>query len=78
MIALLGIMVSSEAAVEKVNTLLHDYRDCVLGRMGLPIREHGINVISVVLDTDAGRINALSGKLGNIEGVKTKAIYSGV
>ncbi len=76
MIALLSIMVQSEAAVETVNSYLHAYRDCVLGRMGLPIREKGLSVISVVLDTDSGKINALTGKLGGIEGVRAKAMYS--
>lgn len=78
MIALVGIMVESESAVEKVNALLHEYRDCVVGRMGLPLREKGMNVISVVLDTDAGKINALTGKLGSVDGGKTvraKALY---
>ena len=81
MIALVGIMVENESAVEKVNAILHDYRECVVGRLGLPLREKGVNVISVVLDTDAGRVNALTGKLGNIDGgksVRAKALYGGV
>lgn len=78
MIALIGIMVNSEEAVEKVNAVLHDYRECVSGRMGLPLRDKGLNVISIVLDTDSGRINALCGKLGSIDGVRAKALYGGV
>lgn len=76
MIALIGIMVQTPDAVEKVNELLHDYRDCVRGRMGLPLSDKGLNVISVVLDCDAGRVNGLCGKLGGIEGVKAKALYN--
>ena len=76
MIALIGILVQNEDAVEKVNTLLHEYRDCIVGRMGLPMRDDGLNVISIVLNTDTGRINGLCGKLGSVEGVKSKAVYN--
>ena len=78
MIALVGIIVNNTEAVEKVNALLHDYRDCVAGRMGLPLRDKNLNVISIVLDTDSSRVNALCGKLGSIEGVRAKALYGGV
>ncbi|MCI8458502.1 MAG: CopG family transcriptional regulator [Clostridia bacterium] len=75
MIALIGILVRNEEAAERVNELLHDYRDAVCGRLGLPLRDKGLNVISVVLDTDAGRVNALTGKLGRLPDVKAKALY---
>lgn len=75
MIALVGIMVQTAEAVEQVNELLHDYRDAVRGRMGLPLADRGLNVISVVLDCDAGRVNGLCGKLGSVDGVRAKALY---
>ncbi len=78
MIALLGIMVHDENAVEKVNGLLHDFRGSIFGRMGLPLKEQGVNVISVVLSAESGEINALAGKLGGINGVRAKALYGGV
>lgn len=77
MIALVGIIVHDGDAVEKVNSVLHDHRDFVAGRMGLPMWDKGLNMISVALDADAGKINALTGKLGSIQGVKAKALYSG-
>lgn len=75
MIALVGIIVQDTAAVEKVNSILHDYSDAVVGRMGLPLKDKNMNVISIVLDTDAGRINGLTGKLGSLAGVRAKALY---
>ena len=75
MIARVGIMIENEESVEKVNALLHDYRNEVVGRMGLPLRDKHTNVISIVLDTDSGKINALTGKLGSVAGVKAKALY---
>ena len=78
MIALVGIIIQDITAVDKVNAILHDYSEEVAGRMGLPLRDKGLNVISVLLNTDTGKINALTGKLGSIEGVRAKALYGGV
>ena len=75
MIALVGIMVQSEECVERVNELLHDFRGNILGRMGIPLKDKGINVISIVLDAEASEVNALTGKLGNVKGVKARALY---
>lgn len=74
-IALLGLIVSSGDSVERVNAALHEYAESIIGRMGLPIRERGINAITVVLDAPADRINALTGRLGRISGVSAKALF---
>ena len=66
----------SNDSAEKVNAVLHDYGDYVVGRMGLPYREKGLNVISVVVDAPASVINGLTGKLGMIDCVSAKALYS--
>ena len=75
-IALIGIIVEKYESAELVNSVLHDYGKHIIGRMGLPHKERGISVISVVLDAPASEISALSGKLGMIEGVSSKTIYS--
>ena len=75
-IDVIAIIVSDSNAVEKVNTLLHEYREDVIGRLGLPYREKGVSVISVVLDAEPQKLNALSGKLGMIEGVSSKTLLA--
>lgn len=75
-IAILGIIVENTDSVERVNELLHEYREFIVGRMGMPYREHGISVISVVMDADTNTVSALSGKLGMTPGVSAKAVYS--
>jgi len=75
-IAILGIIVENADSVERVNELLHEYRECIVGRMGMPYRERGISVISVVMDADTNTVSALSGKLGMTPGVSAKAVYS--
>lgn len=74
--ALIGIIVENEASVERLNALLHDYRKNIIGRMGVPHPEKNLSVISIAIEADQKTISALSGKLGALEGVSTKTIYS--
>lgn len=75
-IAILGIIIEEESSVEKVNELLHQYRQYILGRMGMPYQKKELSVISIVMDADTNTVSALSGKLGMLEGVSAKAVYS--
>lgn len=75
-IALIGIMVEDKSSAVKINEILHDYGDFIIGRMGLPHAKENLNVISVVLDAPADVISTVSGKLGQLKGVSTKTIYS--
>ncbi len=75
-IALLGIIVENKEVTDRLNDILHEYADYVVGRMGIPYRERGISIISVVLDAPESAVSALSGKLGMLEGVSVKAVYS--
>lgn len=73
-LAVLTIIVKSSDSVERVNALLHSARDYVIGRMGLPIKEREVSVISIVLDAPPEIINSLSGKLGMLDGVSSKVL----
>ena len=74
----MAIIVEKGEAVEGLNALLPEYRDFIIGRMGLPHRERNINIVSVALDAPADTISALAGKLGNIDGLSVKTAYSGI
>lgn len=77
-IALIGIILEKDEAAEPLNALLHEYREWVVGRMGIPYRERGVNIISVAVDAQQDTINALSGKIGRLDGVSAKTVYSNV
>lgn len=77
-VAIVGIIVENNDSVEKMNRILHDYGKYIIGRMGLPYRERDISIISIVVDAPQDAISALSGKLGKLPGVSTKAVYSKV
>lgn len=75
-IAVLGVIVEDTQSVTKINELLHDYAPYIMGRMGLPCRQRGISIISIVLDAPQPVTSALSGKLGQLPGVSAKATFS--
>ena len=75
-VALISIIVEDIEAAEKINHLLHNYRQYIIGRMGLPYRPKKISIISIAIDGPMDEISALSGKLGAIRGVSTKTVYS--
>ena len=75
-IALVGIIVENPDSVEKINAILHEFASNIVGRMGIPYRERGINVISIAMDAPQDAIAALAGKIGNLDGVSVKTAYS--
>ena len=77
-VALMGIIVEEPERAAEVNELLHRYSEYVIGRMGVPYRARGVNIISVVLGAPQDAISALSGRMGRLEGVSAKTLYSNV
>lgn len=77
-VAVMSIIVENGDAVEKINALLHEYGEYIIGRMGLPYRKRGISIISIALDAPQNTIATLSGRIGNLAGVSVKTAYSGV
>ncbi len=75
-IAILAIIVEDPNAIEELNHLLHEYREDIIGRMGLPYKTRGINLISVAMDAPQAHISALSGKIGRLHGVTVKTAYA--
>ena len=59
-----------------LNRILHDYADYVIGRMGIPYKPKKVNIISIVLDAPQNVISSLCGKLGQLDGISVKAVYS--
>lgn len=77
-VAIIGIIVEEESSVEALNQILHEYGSCIIGRMGIPYHKKGINIISIAVDAPQDTISALSGKLGKLKGISSKAAYSKV
>lgn len=73
-IAVVALIIENSDAAESVNSILHDFCDYVVGRLGVPYRQKQICVISVIIDAPQETINSLSGKLGMIKGVSCKVL----
>ena len=77
-LAIIGIVVEKKDSIMSVNELLHEYGDYIIGRMGLPHRSGNVNLISVAIEAPQDIVSALSGKLGRLDGISTKTVYSNV
>ena len=77
-VAVMSIMVENPAAVETINSLLHENGEYIIGRMGIPYRKRNVNIISIALDAPQNTIAALAGKIGALSGVSVKTAYSGI
>lgn len=75
-VAILAIVVENPTQVEPLNHILHQYRQHIIGRMGIPYEKKDISLINIALDAPSDIISALSGKIGMLDGVTAKAVYS--
>ena len=75
-IAVMSIIVEKRDSVSILNDILHEYGEYIIGRMGIPYKERGINIISVALDAPQSTISAISGKIGALPDVQVKTAYS--
>ena len=75
-IALIGIIVENPDSVEQLNHLLHDYGSFIVGRRGIPYEKKNGNIISVAIDAPQDIISALSGRIGRLDGIGVKTVYS--
>lgn len=74
----MSIIVENCESVEQINSILHDYGEYIIGRMGLPYKKKNINIISIAIDAPQDTISALSGKIGKLDGVSVKTAFSSV
>ncbi|MFA9380019.1 MAG: TM1266 family iron-only hydrogenase system putative regulator [Acetanaerobacterium sp.] len=75
-IGIVGIVIDELSCVEQVNAVLHDYAHLVVGRMGIPYRERGVSVISLIVDGANDEISAMTGRLGRITGAAVKSMIT--
>lgn len=71
-LGVIGIVIENITAAEDVNAVLHEFAKVIVGRMGIPYRERGVSVISIIVDGTADEISALTGRLGRIRQVAVK------
>ena len=77
-VAIIGIIVENPGSVSRLNEILHEYGQYIIGRMGIPYREKGINIISIAIVAPQDVISSLAGKVGRLDGVQAKTAYSSI
>ena len=77
-VAVMSIIVEKGEMVERLNAILHEYGEYIIGRMGIPYRKRKVNIIAIALDAPQNTISALSGKIGSLSGISVKTAYSSV
>ena len=77
-VAVMSIIVENAQMVENLNSMLHEYSEFIIGRMGIPYRKRNISIISIALDAPQDTIAALAGKIGSLSGISVKTAYSSV
>ncbi len=75
-IAVIGIIIENSDSTEQINSILHNFSNIIIGRMGLPYKERNLSVISIIIDAPVDVISSLTGKLGKINGISVKAAIS--
>ncbi len=75
-VAVISIIVYDREEIEQLNALLTEAGQYIIGRMGIPYREKGIQVITVVIDAPQDVTSTLTGKIGRLSGVTTKTAYA--
>ena len=75
-IGVIAILITEPTAIQALNDLLHEYGNLVLGRQGIPLRDKGVNVISLIIEGTTDEIGALTGKAGKLPGVRVKSVLT--
>ena len=75
-IAVMAIIVENRDSVDELNTLLHEYGNYIVGRMGLPYEKKKLSLMSVALDAPENTISELAGKVGNLPNISVKTAYA--
>lgn len=72
-IGFVGIVMEDVSQAARVNAVVAQYQDMVMGRIGVPDHENGSAVIGLLVRGTAARVGAFTGRLGNVPGVQVRS-----
>ncbi|WP_026883729.1 TM1266 family iron-only hydrogenase system putative regulator [Clostridium akagii] len=75
-LGVVGIIVENTEHAQEINEILHGFSDIIVGRMGIPYKERGLSVISLIVDGSMDKISSMTGKLGKISSISVKSAIS--
>ena len=68
------ILIEDKQEVEQLNHIISRHSDIIIGRQGLPLRDYGFNIISLILDGTSDQISSLTGQLGRLKSIQVKSV----
>jgi len=77
-VAVMSIIVENAETVQRLNGILHEYGEYIIGRMGIPYRERNIHIISIAIDAPQDTVSTLAGRIGGLRGITVKTAFSSV
>ena len=77
-VAAISIIVEDPESVERLNAILHEAGEYIIGRMGVPYREKGISIIMVAINAPQDYTSERTGKIGRLSGVSVKTSYANI
>ena len=57
-----------------INHKLHQQSSLIIARLGVPCREYGVSVISLIMHGTQNQISSFAGELGKVDGIRVKSI----
>ncbi|MDD5697910.1 MAG: iron-only hydrogenase system regulator [Victivallaceae bacterium] len=73
-IGTISIVIANRDSIPAVNKILSDFNEIILGRIGIPYRPERLGIIAIIIEGTADEAGSLAGKLGMLDGVKTKSM----
>ncbi len=74
-IACITVMLDDKANPEAFNAIVHEYESDMVGRMGIPYRKAGINIITLTLDSTVARVLEMTDRISRLKGMHVKTSY---
>lgn len=76
-IGVVGIVLDTpEVSAAEVNSILSDFAELIIGRMGIPYKKRKVSVISLIVEGTTDQIGAMTGRLGQIKNVSVKSLLT--
>ena len=77
-VAVISIIVQNKESVPDLNSILSEFGDCIIGRMGIPYHKKSVSIISIALDAEQSTIDKLNEKIERLDGVQAKTAYGNI
>ena len=75
-IGTITILIRDREVSLSVNQILSEHAGIILCRQGLPFHDRPVAVISLIVEGTSNEINTLTGRLGRLQGITSKAVLA--